>query len=490
MTTVYQQRLKLLRQLKNNKLLSDIRHGIEREGLRVSGNAHISNEPHPSVFGKALTHPHITTDFSEALLEYITPVYSQIDEMFDFLGQLHRYTAQHMGSEVLWAGSMPCLLGDAKDIPIAQYGHSNIGKMKTIYREGLSNRYGKAMQTIAGLHYNFSLPDDIWPLLGVDQSQGYLAQIRNFNRYSWLLMYLFGASPAVSRTFFADGDNSALNLERLNNDTLYLPYATSLRMSDMGYSNNAQSFLTICYNSLDNYIDSLSKAMTISHEDYQRIGVKVDGQYRQLNANLLQIENEYYSNIRPKRVTRSGEKPLTALKRHGPEYIEVRCIDINPFEALGLSSEDAHFLDVFLLYCALDESKPINNDECLVIKENFTKTVLEGRNPDLTLQHNAKAVSLPVWATELLDNMFPVAQLLDSATGKNDFAASIQQQKHKIADPKNTPSAKILAMLESSQQEYTEQLLKLSQHHHQQFKARPLSREQLSYFEQVAKALL
>ena len=486
MTTLYQKRLELLGHSANNKLLSGIRHGIEREGLRVSETAELSTASHPEAFGKALTHPYITTDFSEALLEYITPVHYKVDDALAFLSELQRYTAQHFDQELLWAGSMPCTLNGADSIQIAQYGHSNIGKMKTIYREGLSNRYGKAMQAIAGLHYNFSLPEDVWPLLEVDQSQGYFALIRNFMRHSWLLMYLFGASPAVSKTFFAD-DRAGYGLETFDGNTLYLPYATSLRMSDMGYSNNAQSSLSVCYNSLEEYVDSLWNAIHMPYEAYQAIGVKVDDQYRQLNANLLQIENEYYSTIRPKRMSRSGEKPLTALNRHGVEYIEVRCIDINPFEGLGINVQDARFLDVFLLYCALQESSPISAGQCQAIKTNFSKTVLEGRCPDLTLEYNGKRASLPAWGGSLLDQMLPVAQLLDKAAGETVFTASLEVQRGKLMDSGRTPSAKMLGALEASSLGYTDLMLQLSKKHQHYFQANPLSEERLRYFMQVAE---
>ncbi|MDB2384322.1 glutamate--cysteine ligase [Endozoicomonas sp.] len=486
MTTLYQTRLELLGHSANNKLLSAIRHGIEREGLRVSDAAELSTASHPEAFGKALTHPYITTDFSEALLEYITPVHCRVDDTLAFLEELQRYTAQHFDQELLWAGSMPCGLKDVDSIPIADYGQSNIGKMKSIYREGLSNRYGKAMQAIAGLHYNFSLPESIWPLLSTDQSQGYLALIRNFMRYSWLLMYLLGGSPAVSRTFFADGGEHS-GLKEFDCNTLYLPYATSLRMSDMGYSNNAQSSLNVSYNSLGDYVDSLWNAIHMPYEGYEQIGVKVDGEYRQLNANLLQIENEYYSTIRPKRIACSGEKPLTALRRDGVEYVEVRCIDINPFDGLGIAIQDARFLDIFLMYCALQESPSIGSDELKAIKTNFDKTVLEGRCPDFTLEHHGRAVRLPDVGEELLAQMLPVAQLLDSASGDNGFTQSLALQSEKLMDAGKTPSARVMAAMETSGLGYTDLMLELSKKHDTQFKSNPLSEERLRYFTQVAK---
>ena len=296
--------------------------------------------------------------------------------------------------------------------------------MKHVYREGLAHRYGKAMQTIAGIHYNFSLPEELWAVLheesgsnqGVSlqdfQSESYMSLIRNFRRYSWLLMYLFGASPAISKSFFTHSGHSP-DLGQLDDDTLFMPWATSLRMSDLGYTNNAQSSLNICYNTLDEYISSLSEAIRTPYEPYEQIGVKKGERYLQLNTNLLQIENEYYSNIRPKRIARRGGKPLTALSKQGIEYIEVRCLDINPFEPLGLKAADAHFLDVFLVYCVFRESPTIEAQECARVTENFRITVNEGRKPGLTLMSEEGAVNLSDWGQKLLDEMLLVAELLD-----------------------------------------------------------------------------
>ncbi|HGW5396781.1 TPA: glutamate--cysteine ligase, partial [Klebsiella pneumoniae] len=163
-------------------------------------------------------------------------------------------------------------------------------------RKGLALRYGKTMQCIAGIHYNFSLPERLWPLLrqaeGSElserdyQSAAYIALIRNFRRYSWLLMYLFGASPALDAGFLRGRPSQ---LERLDEHTLYLPYATSLRMSDLGYQNNAQAGLTPCYNDLQSYIDSLRQAVSTPYPPYEKVGTKQDGEWVQLNTNILQI---------------------------------------------------------------------------------------------------------------------------------------------------------------------------------------------------------
>ena len=343
--------------------LHRIQRGIEKEGLRTTPKGGLAQTPHPVGAGSALTHPHITTDYSEALLEFITPVFDQADDAIHFLENIHRFAYRQIDDELIWANSMPCFLGGEESIPIARYGSSNVGQMKYIYRVGLANRYGKKMQTIAGIHYNFSLHDDFWPALQAfseDHStlqdfrtDRYFGLIRNFRRYSWLTLYLFGASPAVCPSFV---EGRPHRLEACGGSSLYAPYGTSLRMGDLGYTNNAQQDLNVCYNSLDSYVETLGQAVNTPHPDYEALGVKVDGEYRQLNSHLLQIENEYYSDIRPKRVTSSGQKPLDALAQQGVEYIEIRNLDIDPFKPVGIDAQQARFLDCFLLMCLLQDS--------------------------------------------------------------------------------------------------------------------------------------
>ncbi|WP_257275448.1 glutamate--cysteine ligase [Endozoicomonas sp. SESOKO4] len=495
MTSQYEFRLQLLQQSSNQNLLSGIRHGIEREGLRVSADARLSQFSHPEVLGRTLTHPYITTDYSEALLEFITPVYCKLEDVMKFLEELHSYTCQNLDSETLWAGSMPALLEGEQSIPIARYGDSNPGKMKTVYREGLAHRYGKAMQTIAGIHYNFSLPESLWQLLSDAessdrsledfQSESYLAMIRNFRRYSWLLMYLFGASPAVSKSFFTQ-QKPIESLAKLDEDTLYLPWATSLRMSDLGYTNNAQSSLSICYNTLGEYVSSLAKAIKTPYQPYEEIGLKNGDRYLQLNTNLLQIENEYYSNIRPKRIAKRGEKPLTALSNYGVEYVEVRCMDINPMEPLGLSMVDAAFLDVFLVFTALMDSPEIDHAECQRVTENFARTVSEGRRPGLKLNDEQGPVTLTDWGLSLIDKMMPVARILDQANESDLFSESLIQQKEKLLDSECTPSARILQALKSSGDGYINWMLKQSEVHSRYFSQQEIEPERLEYFGRIA----
>lgn len=444
-----------------------VMRGIEKEGLRVSRDGYIAQTPHPKALGSALTHPRITTDYSEALLEFITPASHDLNQTMTALQSLHQFTYRHLSDELIWATSMPCQMTDENQIPIAEYGSSNIGKMKYVYRVGLGHRYGRTMQTIAGVHYNFSLSDEFWQLLyrqsnepldfQAFKSARYLGLIRNFQRMSWLIVYLFGASPAMCKCF-TKGKQLPF-FEEFDQGTFYGPHSTSLRMSDLGYQNKAQANIRVRYNDLDEYISGLRSAIGETDEEFAKLGVKVDGEYRQLNANVLQIENEYYSPIRPKRVGRSGEKPTDALARGGIEYIEVRALDIDPFEPLGIAKSSCHFLDVFLIYCALIESPPMHSQELEQEKHNLANVVKNGRDPSCTLQIDDNKVLMRDYAEQIFEQLNQVAEWLSTgnalSTGDNKACINaVSLQRAKLADPMLTPSGKMLQIMLQNNQNY------------------------------------
>jgi len=490
-------RLALLGERANLSLLEQCLHGIERECLRVTSEGRLAQTPHPEELGSALTNEQITTDYSESLLEFITPALPDPADTLASLDSIHRFAYSKLGNEFLWSPSMPCPLPAEEDIPIAYYGTSNIGQLKYVYRKGLALRYGKTMQCIAGIHYNFSLPEKLWPLLkeaegfvGTDrdyQSSAYIALIRNFRRYSWLLMYLFGASPALDAGFLRGRSHQ---LEQLDPDTLYLPYATSLRMSDLGYQSNAQAGLTPCYNDLASYTDSLRKAVATPYAPYVEIGTHQDGEWVQLNTNILQIENEYYSNIRPKRVTYTGERPIQALVARGIQYVEVRCLDINPFLPMGIDLTESRFLDAFLLYCALNESPLLTNSSCGNATSNFLSVVKEGRRPGLQLQRDGQPVDMKEWAAELLEKIAPLAALLDQSQGGDAHSKALDVQMEKIKDPSRTPSAMVLASMAEHKESFAQFSLRQSRAHAEYFRSEPLSAEAQATFENRARTSL
>ncbi len=497
MESVLKQQLDQLVASGTSSLLRGTRHGIEKEGLRVDSFGELSQKAHPVGLGAALTNSNITTDYSEALLEFITPPFETAEAAIQFLENLHRFTYSQLGEELIWAGSMPCHVPNAAAIPIADFGTSHIGKMKHIYRVGLEHRYGKMMQIIAGIHYNFSLSDDFWRGLQEQQkntatlqsfrSSSYFKMIRNFRRHSWLLLYLFGASPALCDSFLKGKPH---NLQTLHGNTLYLPYATSLRMSDIGYSTTAQASLSICFNHLNTYIDSLDQAIRTSYPPYEKIGVKVDGEYRQLNSNILQIENEYYSDIRPKRVIESGERPLQGLRKGGVEYIEVRNIDINPFLSVGIDTQQSLFIDTFLISCLLMQDEDLCPNECKMVSENLRKVTTRGREAGLLLATHEGDVALTEVGNTLLAQIHQTGELLDQLYETKAYSRSVSAQSQKLTDVSLTPSAQVLTALQKSGLNYTDWVLLKSREHKEAFSCSPADRTILEDLAQRAKVSL
>lgn len=467
--------------------------GIEKECLRVTPEGRISRRPHPAALGSALTSPYITTDFSEALLEFITPKHDSIDGCLGMLEDIHRFTYANLEQdEILWASSMPCPAGTEGEVPIAEYGSSNIGQLKRLYRVGLSWRYDSLMQAIAGLHYNFSMPGEFWRpyqrMTGFRGSlmdfrtESYLHLIRNFHRHSWLLLYLFGASPAAAASFVEGREH---RLQRMPTGTMYLPNATCLRMGRLGYQSEAQKSLFVCYNDLPLYVQCLRDAIRTPYAPYEEIGHKVDGEYRQINVNLLQLENEFYSTIRPKRVARSGERPVDALVRDGIEYVELRLFDLDPFLPLGIDAEQVRFIDAFLLHCLLSESPQCNRAEFFEVADNILRVVEDGRDTSLALRRGGRPVKLADWAGGFLADIKHSAALLDHFHG-GGYLDSVERQEAKLQDPARTPSARMLAEMERDGLSFCEFSMNISRKHAAAFQSSPLADEVRERMEQTA----
>nr|WP_232230342.1 glutamate--cysteine ligase [Halomonas sp. 1513] len=476
-----------------------LRRGIEKEGLRVDAGGRIADTPHPHALGSKLTHPHITTDYSEALLEYITPVYCRPVDALGFLGDLHRFSYRHLGDELIWPASMPARLDGNDSVPIADYGSSNVGTMKHVYRKGLDVRYGRIMQAIAGVHYNVSLPDDLWPLLReIDplssdtaassdadyRSSRYFGLIRHFRRNSWLLMYLFGASPAIDRSFL-DGKPGPDWLEAHGRDTLLAPYATTLRMSGLGYQNKVQEQLKICFNSLSNYVGTLRHAISTPWAPYQSLGVRQGNQWQQLNANILQIENEYYSDIRPKRVARHDETPSQALEARGVEYIEVRCLDLNPFLPLGVDAAQMHFLDTFLMWCLLADSPWIPDDECDHLDDNRRLVVERGRDPAMRLSIDGELRSVAERGAEIFAELEAVAELLDIHEAGSPHGEAVRGLAPLLDDPDLTPSGRVMSRLQARGESFAEVMLALAREQADQFRQEPMDAARRALFDEL-----
>ncbi|MDN5843040.1 MAG: glutamate--cysteine ligase [Alcaligenaceae bacterium] len=480
--------------LRNNpQWLQGILRGVEKEGLRVDTQGRLARTPHPASLGAALTNPHITTDYSEALLELITGTCQDSHSLIDELLDTHSYVARHLDGELIWNQSMPAHLPPEAEIPVGWYGTSNTGMLKHVYRQGLARRYGKVMQCIAGVHYNFSLPEAIWEGLGTEgdtpmqrRNTGYMALIRNFVRHAWLLMYLFGASPAVSRSFL---QNAGIRhqLERVEADTYIMPWATSLRMSDLGYKSPIQSELELCYNDLDTFMLRIYDAVTTPWPEYERLGTRVDGQWIQLNTSILQIENEYYSNIRPKQTTSRCERPTTALRDRGIQYVEVRCLDIDPEAPAGISVQTSRFMDAFLLFCAIEDSPLFPAPGfCQDSQDNFATVAREGRKPGLQLSQEGRPIALKDWGLAIVDRLMPYAQLLDDAAGGgNDYTDALNSQRTKLVDLSATPSARLITQLRDSGQSFHDWTLRQSSKHWETLRARTIPAQRLTTLDQA-----
>jgi glutamate--cysteine ligase len=466
--------------------LKGIRRGIEKESLRVRPDGKLSTRAHPAALGSALAHPHITTDFSESQLELITGVHAGVEACLEELTQVHQVVYRQIGDEMLWCSSMPCGLPPDDAIPLGRYGTSNVGRAKTVYRMGLAHRYGRRMQTISGIHYNFSLP-------GVS-NDGYFSLIRNFRRHSWLLLYLFGASPAVCSSFVAGRSH---DLKELKSGTLYRPGATSLRMGPLGYQSDAQASLAVSYNSLESYGASLQDALTRPYLPYEAIGIRGEDasgahdNYRQLATSLLQIENEFYGTIRPKRVIRQGERPLHALRERGIEYVEVRCMDLDPFVPVGISAGTIRFLDVFLLHCLLSDSPPDTPREIAALARNQNRTAARGREPGLTLQRSGEEVTLTEWGAELLAECKPIGAALDAAHGARDYGDALTEAVALLGDTARLPSARVFSeMAQKYDSSYVRFALVQSLRHRDTLLHMPLSVEVEQRFARIAEVSL
>lgn len=498
LNATFLQSIKLLESAQPYEALRNIKHGVEREALRINPNGSLALTPHPVTLGAALTHSSITTDFSESLLEFITPPESCIKTTLAQLVDIHKYVANNISDERLWPLSMPCYVEDEEQIPLAYYGQSNVGKMKRVYRVGLKNRYGSMMQVISGVHFNFSLPDSFWSIWASlnnseanqhTRSSHYFSLLRNYRRYSWLIPYLYGASPAVCSSFLG-GNSHELPFEKVGRGTVYLPYATSLRLSDLGYTNKEQAKMQICYNDLEGYVAVLREAMATPSPSFSRFKSGADGDWQQLSPNILQIENELYSSVRPKQPTESLEKPTDALVRAGVDYIEVRALDVNPFTPYGITETQFAFLDVFLLTCLLKPSIKLDAAGIQETQGNFKSIVLEGRRPSLILQRDGQSIAMRIWAEQLFEEFHRTASLLDKANDTSLYSDSVTLEWQKVLDPAKTYSGMWLDDLLRNNQDNGVKGLQLAQAYRAQMQQHAYNVFDEPFFKQEAKASL
>ena len=426
------------------ELLTSGKIGFERESLRIF-KSQISKSDHPKEIGSKLFNQYITTDFSEVQLELVTPPLSDKTSALEFLDSIHHFVLKNLDNEMLWPFSMPPIV-QAEKIPIADFGSSNLGLFKNLYRNGLAQRYGSEMQAISGVHYNYSFPDSMWQFSDIhnqientreSRSELYFRMLRNIHRMNWLLLYLFGASPALTKNFISKDKHL---FKKFDDKTYYLPFATSLRMSEFGYCNLSRSNLSISTDSLSKYLSDLQTATNTLSKKFQIIDN--DSNLKQITPNILQIEDEYYAVARAKSSIISNQKTISKLKEGGVDFIELRSLDLNPFSRTGIDTETVYFLEIFLIYCALKTSNAITSNETNTIFNNDSLVSKFGRDPNISLQKENTKIRLQAWGNEILDEMLPIAELLDS--NKTVYRDIITSMKSKINNPSTTLSGRLL----------------------------------------------
>ena len=438
-----------LRAHKDNGFFSELEilRGIERESLRVDHKGRISQKDHPENLGSSLTSKDITTDFAEALIEFVTPTFESAEALHEHLNLLHRFLYTEMDKEILWNFSMPCSFQNEREIRIAEYGESNSGMLKHIYRKGLRLRYGSIMQCVSGIHYNFSISHGSWKSLNKNLNQDfvnerYLGAIRNIKRNFWFLLERLGASPIANESYLYGREHT---LDKHNEDDLFLPNATSLRMSEVGYQSSIQDSLEISYNNLNEFVDAIVRGIKTPVKDFEDIGLfDADGVAQQISTGILQIENELYDIIRPKRAGPSGSRPATLLKESGIEYLELRGIDVNPFIPEGIDANKMKLLDIYIIHSLISESPFISRDEIEEIKVNQRVMVRNGRAKDVRLIRNGVLVPLSEIRNIYLDELEQTAKALE------EYSEGYLSAFNSEMSLDHLPSEKIMQELESS----------------------------------------
>lgn len=446
--------------------------GLERETMRINNEVKIAKTSHPKSLGSALTHQYITTDFAESLLEIVTPPCNTIEELMGWLNDLHSFIDININEELMWSASMPPILDDPDNIKVAEYGSSYQGILRHIYRCGLALRYGRRMQAIAGLHLNFSFGEKFLEYYNqisdakISPNTLYFNILRNYIRNSWLINYLFGSSPVLDKSFLLGMEVPAF-LQSYAKSSYYHPHSSCLRMGSMGYNNRKHSSLSVCFNNLSEYLDTISKLLGKNEEEYQKLGIKdKSGRYQQLNTNVLQVENEYYASIRPKALRLHAEKTIDILMRKGVEYLEIRNLDINPFAPCGIDENQLRFMQLFLLYSSLVPSAPISSEECQSIRIADEQIIMNNINNDSDFKlEGGRTLNIYDEAHRIFTEMEPLAHLLDKAAQSSDYTYALQLQNDKLEDENLLPSIQQMCFLRNENMDFVEGIFKLSQNH-------------------------
>ena len=333
---------------------------------------------------------------------------------------------------MLWPFSMPPKIRDESEINLGYYHQSNIGLLKHVYRRGLKVRYGPAMQCVSGMHYNFSIKPESLAILNKSNTREvtdntYLGIIRNFKRLFWFVLLEFGETNVVDKSFVR---NRPHNLEELNSQDMYLKHATSLRMSEIGYQSKAQKNLNIKYNSLSNFLKKIKGAITDPFAEFEHKGLMdLNKELHQISNGIIQIENEYYDSIRPKRSAYKDVRPYELLKKYGIEYLEIRGIDISPHDITGISVQQIKFIDLLLIYCLVMQSPKISNDEKKSIDSNDYKVIYGGRNPDTKIKIKGRYIDIESARKNIYEDLKLIAMFYENTGELQDALEWVSSRK-------------------------------------------------------------
>lgn len=457
---------------KDRRLLLEGKWGVERESLRVTSQGDLALTEHPLVFGNKLENAEVTTDFSESQLELITPPFSSVEETHGYLAKLQLKVEKELKGEYMWPLSMPPRLPDDEKIPIAHFDGSQAGREKELYRMGLASRYGRKMQMISGIHFNFSFGEHLLDTLYEQFGEGkqkqdftddvYFATARNFLKFRWMLIYLFGASPSIDSTYYPVVYQDLKQVRQCCPECCdpigsYEQYATSLRVSRFGYNNAVHGRYSVSYNSRKDYIQGIRKLMATKSKKFSEMGLFHDGKQIQLNTNILQRESEFYSSIRLKQVTQNGETQMEALERRGVKYAEVRILDLDPFEKEGIGLNEMRFLQVFMLYCLFEQSDFIREDELEQMNKNHHLVALAGRKRNLRLyRYGSGRIRIKEWSRNIFNNLYRIAEWMDTEQGDRRYQECTEQEFKKVLDPSLLPSSRIFREIKNNKEVFAQ----------------------------------
>jgi glutamate--cysteine ligase len=273
------------------------------------------------------------------------------------------------------------------------------------------------------------------------------------------------------------------NLKELTKNTLYSPFGTSIRLSEIGYTSEVQNKLNISLNSLEEYIKTMRMATSTVYPPFSEYSYLPKNQ---LNDFYLQIENEYYAPIRPKQKIFRNETISDSFSNRGILYLEVRCLDIDPFSPIGINKESLYYTHCLLLHCLLEESNSIEPEEKPILLENQQKVVWNGREPSLKLYINNKTQTISEFSKNLTDSLIPIANRLDLAYKTNTYSESIQKQLFKITLPDNLPSNVQIQKILENQISYKNMGINLSLEYKKELLEKGLKPYKITKYEQIA----